>query len=207
MISPALAATWSIGARSCRSRWAGITWSRTHLVESRRRRCRDEHTARRARAPHDERARRGALRARPGALWSATRFRRTRRCAGRVLLVAAGKAAIAMARGALGRWPDRIDEALVDHDRITARSRVARRVLARLRGCTGAHPIPDTRSEAAADEALRRAARLGPEDLLLGLILGRSLGRDGRARRGREPRREARRRSRRCSIAARPSAT
>ena len=92
-------------------------------------------------------------------------------CAGRVLLVAAGKAAIAMARGALGRWPDRIDEALEitiasppDPASLDACSRASR--------ITGAHPIPDTRSEAAADEALRRAARLGPEDLLLGLISG-----------------------------------
>lgn len=92
-------------------------------------------------------------------------------CAGRVLLVAAGKASVAMARGALGRWPDRVDEALVitipsppDPAWLELHPHTSR--------IAGAHPIPDARSEAAAEEALRRAARLGPGDLLLGLISG-----------------------------------
>jgi hydroxypyruvate reductase len=89
----------------------------------------------------------------------------------RVLVIAAGKAAAAMAQGAFARWPERIDEALViatpplpEPATIDARGRVE------VRGA--AHPIPDARSVAAADEALRRAAALGVDDLLLALISG-----------------------------------
>jgi hydroxypyruvate reductase len=69
----------------------------------------------------------------------------------RVLVVAAGKAALAMTRGALARWPDRIEEV------VTA---------------TGGHPTPDAESVASAERALARAATLGPRDLLLALVSG-----------------------------------
>ncbi|MFT3770068.1 MAG: DUF4147 domain-containing protein [Minicystis sp.] len=90
---------------------------------------------------------------------------------GRVIVIAAGKAAAAMAKGAFARWPDRIDAALVvtvaphlDPLEIDARGRAVVRA--------AAHPIPDERSVAAADDALARASALGPEDLLLALISG-----------------------------------
>jgi hydroxypyruvate reductase len=89
----------------------------------------------------------------------------------RVRVIAAGKAAVAMTAGALARWPDRIEGALVvtvpplpdpadlGHDpRIEIRA--------------AAHPVPDARSVNAAEEALRRAASLGTPDLLLALISG-----------------------------------
>jgi hydroxypyruvate reductase len=89
----------------------------------------------------------------------------------RVIVIAAGKAAPAMAAGAFARWPDRIDDALVitvpplpDPRAIDPRGRAELRA--------AAHPIPDARSVAAADEALRRSARLGAADLLVALISG-----------------------------------
>jgi hydroxypyruvate reductase len=69
----------------------------------------------------------------------------------RVLVVAAGKAARAMAEGALGRWPDRIERTLL---------------------VEGGHPIPDDRSVASAYEALRAARSLSSRDLLLALVSG-----------------------------------
>lgn len=90
-------------------------------------------------------------------------------CEGRVLVIAAGKAAPAMMRGALDRWGHRLDEALL----VTLPSLVDRASMdARVTLLAGAHPTPDARGEAAADEALRRAARLGAGDLLLALISG-----------------------------------
>jgi hydroxypyruvate reductase len=85
---------------------------------------------------------------------------------GRVLLVAAGKAAPRMAAGALAAWGDRIDEGIVVSTATPSMmdARFATRI--------APHPIPDERSEAAADDALARAARLGEGDLLLALISG-----------------------------------
>jgi hydroxypyruvate reductase len=87
----------------------------------------------------------------------------------RVVVIAAGKAAPAMAAGALARWPDRIERALV----VTASPGPDPRSLGPLaRVLTGAHPVPDARSVSAAEEALRLAASLGPRDLLVVLISG-----------------------------------
>ncbi len=86
----------------------------------------------------------------------------------RVIVVAAGKGAPAMAAGAFARWPDRIERALV----VTVApappwigdGAVDLRI--------AAHPLPDARSVAAAEEACRLAASLGHGDLLLALISG-----------------------------------
>lgn len=89
----------------------------------------------------------------------------------RVLVIAAGKAAIGMARGALARWGARIDEGLViTTDEALAASDDAGSP--RVNILRASHPIPDDRSVAAAEEALRRAGRLGRDDLLLALISG-----------------------------------
>lgn len=86
---------------------------------------------------------------------------------GRVIVIAAGKAAPRMTRGALDRWPDRVAEALViSVDPMPAEAD------ARVTSMPAAHPIPDARSVAAATEALARAARLGDGDLVLALISG-----------------------------------
>jgi hydroxypyruvate reductase len=84
---------------------------------------------------------------------------------GRVLLVAAGKAAPAMAAGALAAWGARVDEGLVV-------SNAAAEMDARITVRVAPHPIPDERSVAAADDALARAAQLDEGDLLLSLISG-----------------------------------
>ncbi|APR79412.1 D-glycerate 2-kinase [Minicystis rosea] len=90
---------------------------------------------------------------------------------GRVVVIAAGKAAAAMATGAFARWPDRIDTALVvtvaPHASASTIDAGGRAVVR-----AAAHPIPDARSVAAAEEALALAAELGPDDLLLTLISG-----------------------------------
>jgi hydroxypyruvate reductase len=86
----------------------------------------------------------------------------------RVTVIAAGKAAAAMTAGALARWPDHVDSALS----ITVAPLPARPDDPRVQMRAAAHPIPDERSVAAAEEALRRAAALGPRDLLLALISG-----------------------------------
>jgi glycerate 2-kinase len=86
----------------------------------------------------------------------------------RVRVIAAGKAAVSMARGALLRWPDRIEDALVvTVDPLSAASDAPRITL-----MAAAHPVPDERSVAAAAEALARASSLGPNDLLVALISG-----------------------------------
>ncbi|HEY4117137.1 MAG TPA: DUF4147 domain-containing protein, partial [Byssovorax sp.] len=85
----------------------------------------------------------------------------------RVRVVAAGKAALAMAAGAFDAWGDRVDDALVvTSDGVVGPSTPRTTVL------RAAHPLPDGRSEAAATEALARAAALGPTDLLLALVSG-----------------------------------
>lgn len=86
----------------------------------------------------------------------------------RVRVIAAGKAAVAMARGALERWPDRIEDALV----VTVDPLATAPDTPRITSMAAAHPVPDERSVAAAEEALARAASLGPNDLLVALISG-----------------------------------
>ncbi|MDI1449402.1 DUF4147 domain-containing protein [Polyangium sp. 6x1] len=92
----------------------------------------------------------------------------------RVKLFAAGKAAAAMARGALSRWGDRIEATLVvtvdgapiDWSGLDLRS--APVVL------HAAHPVPDERSITAAHAALAHVRGLGPDDRVLALISGGS---------------------------------
>lgn len=91
----------------------------------------------------------------------------------RVVVVAAGKAAAAMARGALARWSGRIDRVLV----VTAAGVDASEVAAgaatvAVEVLHAAHPLADARSVAAAERALELAAALGPRDLLLALVSG-----------------------------------
>lgn len=89
----------------------------------------------------------------------------------RVRVIAAGKAALGMALGALARWPDRVEDALaitVDPGPDAPGAGMD----ARLTRLHASHPLPDERSVAAAEEALRRAGDLGESDLLLALISG-----------------------------------
>jgi glycerate 2-kinase len=88
----------------------------------------------------------------------------------RVIVIAAGKAAPAMAAGALARWPDRLERALVVT--VAAAPGSPPGLMDRVTLRTAAHPVPDERSVAAAEEALRLAASLGPADLLLALVSG-----------------------------------
>ncbi|MEP7125143.1 MAG: DUF4147 domain-containing protein [Byssovorax sp.] len=85
----------------------------------------------------------------------------------RVVVIAAGKAAAAMARGALTRWPDRIDRVVV-----VGPDPIAGFTDPRVRSLAASHPIPDERSVIAAEAALALAAELGPRDLLVALISG-----------------------------------
>jgi glycerate 2-kinase len=87
--------------------------------------------------------------------------------AARVAIIAAGKAARAMTRGAIETYGDRIEDGLVvsvpDDDT---------EALPRCRVLHAAHPLFDARSVEAADAALARADALGPNDLLLALVSG-----------------------------------
>ena len=85
----------------------------------------------------------------------------------RVVIVAAGKAATAMANGALTRWPDRIDQVLV-----VGPDPAASFSDPRVRALTASHPIPDERSVVAAEAALALVRDLGARDLLVALISG-----------------------------------
>jgi glycerate 2-kinase len=84
---------------------------------------------------------------------------------GRVAVVAAGKAAVAMARAAEEVLGERLDEGL-------AVSTAAEGALERVRLLTASHPVPDARGLAAAAEVASLARRLGRHDLLLVLLSG-----------------------------------
>jgi hydroxypyruvate reductase len=86
----------------------------------------------------------------------------------RVVVIAAGKAAASMAEGALDRWSDRIEGALV----VTVDPLPPSPEGPRISRVAAAHPVPDERSVAAAERALALAASLGQNDLLLSLISG-----------------------------------
>lgn len=89
---------------------------------------------------------------------------------GRVMVVAAGKAAAPMAQAVERCWlgtlgPDRLSGFAVapdDHEM----------TLQHLDMQTASHPVPDARSVQAGQRALQEAAELGPDDLLLALISG-----------------------------------
>ncbi|WP_437338247.1 DUF4147 domain-containing protein [Sorangium sp. So ce394] len=100
---------------------------------------------------------------------------------GRVVVIAAGKAALGMARGALRSWGDGIagglavtvaDPATPARDPHVAQVDPEEAALRPLRLMRAAHPIPDARSVEAAEAALAAATALGPDDLLLALISG-----------------------------------
>ncbi|MGK4005537.1 glycerate kinase [Sorangium sp. So ce1036] len=100
---------------------------------------------------------------------------------GRVCVIAAGKASLGMASGALRCWGDRITGGLAVTVAPPTRpgrasppdpAEAAEDALRPLRVMRAAHPIPDARSVDAATAALTAAAALGPDDLLLALISG-----------------------------------
>jgi hydroxypyruvate reductase len=90
----------------------------------------------------------------------------------RVRVIAAGKAAAAMARGAVAKWGDRIEDVLVVTVGVGQSAPVETPIPGRTTWLSAAHPIPDERGAAAALQALGRARDLGSKDLLLALISG-----------------------------------
>ncbi len=86
---------------------------------------------------------------------------------GRVVLLAVGKAAPAMAAGALDRWGARLDRALV----VTTDGTDATCVEGRANVLRASHPLPDPRSVEAAERAFSLVPK-GPRDLLLALLSG-----------------------------------
>lgn len=84
---------------------------------------------------------------------------------GRTVVIAVGKAAIAMAQAVEDHWDGPL-EGLVIAPHGYGHS------LKRLAVVHASHPVPDQTSLAAADRALALAARLGPDDLLIALISG-----------------------------------
>lgn len=88
----------------------------------------------------------------------------------RVRVIAAGKAALGMACGAIARWGSRIEDILVIAPSVQPKIHAAGSPPIDV--MLAAHPLPDERSMAAAREALARAATLQRSDLLLALISG-----------------------------------
>ncbi|MFO0589526.1 MAG: DUF4147 domain-containing protein [Polyangiaceae bacterium] len=86
----------------------------------------------------------------------------------RVIVVAVGKAAIPMMRGALDRWPDRIERGLA----VTVPQAAEHALPANVEVLTCPHPIPDDRSVAAAERALAIVRGLDLPDLVLALVSG-----------------------------------
>ncbi len=84
---------------------------------------------------------------------------------GRIVVVAAGKAAVPMARAAQDALGDRLGEGL-------AVATAAAAPLARVRLRCASHPVPDRRGLAAAAEVEAVARSLGREDLLIVLLSG-----------------------------------
>ena len=87
--------------------------------------------------------------------------------AGKTLVVGAGKAAAAMALAVEQHWPraaplDGLVITRYRHGLLTNRIKVIE----------AGHPVPDESGEKAAQEILRRAKTLGPNDLLLALVSG-----------------------------------
>ena len=86
---------------------------------------------------------------------------------GKTLVVGAGKAAAAMALAVEQHWPSTapLDGLVITryrHGLLTNRIKVIE----------AGHPVPDESGERAAQEILRRAKTLGPNDLLLALVSG-----------------------------------
>lgn len=91
------------------------------------------------------------------------------RVGGRVLVIGAGKASVAMANALAVRRPDWFDAGRVAGFVVAPDGH---RAAARLETLHAAHPVPDHRSEAAGRRALAMAEGLGPDDLLIALISG-----------------------------------
>jgi glycerate 2-kinase len=106
---------------------------------------------------------RGQLRLRPGALVVGDERHRLGR--GRIVVVAAGKAAVAMARAAEEVLGDRLAFGL-------AVSTASGADLARIGLRTASHPVPDPRGQAAAEEVEALVRGLRREDTLLVLLSG-----------------------------------
>ncbi|HET7034780.1 MAG TPA: DUF4147 domain-containing protein [Thermomicrobiaceae bacterium] len=88
---------------------------------------------------------------------------------GRVVVLAVGKAALPMARGAEEALGDRIAGGLA----VTKRGFLSGQALPRrVAVLEGAHPVPDSSSVAAGERLLALAESLGPDDLALVLISG-----------------------------------
>lgn len=88
--------------------------------------------------------------------------------AGRLVLVAVGKAAVPMARGAVAVCGDRIEGGIV----ITKEGQATAGLPGRFAVRAASHPIPDERGVAATREALRLVRGLSAGDVLLTLISG-----------------------------------
>ncbi len=85
---------------------------------------------------------------------------------GRVLAVGAGKAAASMAAALEAAWPEvRLDGLVITRYGHLVPTR-------RIQVVEAGHPVPDEAGALAADEILRRARELGPDDLLLALVSG-----------------------------------
>src|SRR3954453_18380038 len=89
-------------------------------------------------------------------------------CAGRLVVIAIGKAAVTMAAGAIDALGDRIDAGIA----ITKDGHAGAITLPRFDIFEAGHPIPDERGVAATRRAIALAASCGPDDLLLALISG-----------------------------------
>ncbi|GBQ42472.1 glycerate kinase [Komagataeibacter saccharivorans] len=85
---------------------------------------------------------------------------------GKCVVVGAGKAAASMAAALEQAWPDvDLTGCVVTRDGHTTSTR-------RIRVLEAAHPVPDSRSEAAARAMLDAVSGLGPDDLVIALISG-----------------------------------
>ena len=88
--------------------------------------------------------------------------------AGRVRVLAVGKAAPRMLAGALARWGPRIDRALV----VVPDGTPVRFDERRVELLRAAHPLPDARSVVAGEQALGFARGGSGNDILLALVSG-----------------------------------
>lgn len=88
---------------------------------------------------------------------------------GRILIIGAGKASVAMADALTASRPEWFDTGQATGFVVAPESQPAAR---RLETLYAAHPVPDARSEAAGRRALAEAERLGADDLLIALISG-----------------------------------
>lgn len=87
---------------------------------------------------------------------------------GRLVVVSIGKAAAAMADGAVGAVGDLIDTGLI----LTKEGHAAGEAPPRFELFEAAHPIPDERGQRATRRALTMVEALGPGDVVLALISG-----------------------------------